>query len=169
MLVDQNCQLMGNTSVFTNYLTKTIRRLNSYMPNEHIDKIEQKMNWFQAVMRPCIQRLIKAVVGPKVFGLERCSGDELEATKAAVLNTICKRLEQMFTSEVKFLVSSNEPTVVDFVYYNEIIMALFLMKIKGFKRNFPKTERWITFMNEVSELNECADRLAEIIDNYELE
>ena len=160
---------MGNTSVFTNYLTKTIRKLNSYMPNEHAEKIELKMNWFQVVMRPCIQRLIKAVVGPKVFGLEHCSGEELEATKAAVLNTICKRLEQMFSAEVKFLVSANEPTVVDFVYYNEMIMALFLMKIKGFKRNFPNTERWITLMNEVGELSESADKLAEIIEHHELE
>ena len=75
----------------------------------------------------------------------------------------------MFSAEVKFLVSANEPTVVDFVYYNEMIMALFLMKIKGFKRNFPNTERWITLMNEVGELSESADKLAEIIEHHELE
>ena len=120
-------------------------------------------------MRPCVQRLIKVVVGPKIFGQEHCSGEELEATKIAVLSTICKRIEQMFSEEVKFLVSSNEPTVVDIVYYNEIVMALFLMKIKGFKRQFPQTERWITLMGDVSELSDASEKLADIIDSYELE
>lgn len=134
MVIDQDCQLMGSTSIFTNYLTQTKPRLSSYLPREHAAKIEMKMNWFQAVMRPCVARLIKVVVGPKAFGVERCSGDELEATKAAVLNQICKRIEQMFTENAQFLVASNEPTVVDLVYYNELVTALFLMHIKGFKR-----------------------------------
>ena len=115
-------------------------------------------------MRPCVQRLIKVVVGPKMFDQEHCSGEELEATKAAVLNTICKRMEQMFSEEVNFLISANEPTVVDIVYYNDIVTALFLMKIKGFKRQFPHTERWITLMGDVSELSDASEKLADIID-----
>ena len=114
-------------------------------------------------MRPCIQRLIKVVVGPKLFGLEHCSGEELEATKIAVLSTI-KRIELMFGDEIIFLVSANEPTVVDFVYYNEVVMALFLMKNKGFKRQFPHTARWITLMEEFNELSEASEKLADLID-----
>ena len=104
-----------------------------------------------------------------MFGLERCTGEELEMTKSAVLTTICKSIEQMFSEDIKFLVSANEPTVVDIVYYNDIVMALFLMKIKGFKRQFPYSERWITLMGDMSELSDSSDRLAEIIDKYELE
>ena len=77
---------MGNINIFVNYLATTKPRLSGYMPREHTAKIEERMNWFLAVMRPCIQRLIKVVVGPKAFGLEHSTGEELESTKAAFLN-----------------------------------------------------------------------------------
>ena len=65
--------------------------------------------------------------------------------------------------------AANEPTVIDIIYYNELVTALFLMRVKGFKRQFPHTERWITLMGEVGELSEGEEKLASIIEKYELE
>lgn len=53
----------------------------------------------------------------------------------------------MFTEKVQYLVAANEVTVIDIIYYNELVTALFLMRVKGFKRQYPLTERWISNMS----------------------
>lgn len=75
----------------------------------------------------------------------------------------------MLADKVQFLVAANEPTVIDIIYYNDLVTALFLMRVKGFKRQYPLTERWITLMGEVHELIDGQEKLAEIIEKYELE
>ena len=95
MVVDQECQLMGNPSIFVNYLTATKPKLQSYMPREHSARIEQYMNWYQSVLRPCTRQLIKVTLGPKTFGHEMYSGEEVEAAKNAFFDDILKRVNTM--------------------------------------------------------------------------
>ena len=120
---------MGHTSIFVHYLTATKPRLQGYMPREHQAKIDQYINWFLSVMRPATQRLIKVIVGPKAFGHELYSGDEVEAAKLAFLNDILKQVEQMFDSR-QYLILAFEPTVVDIIFCHEISTALMLTRIK---------------------------------------
>ena len=54
MIVDSDCKLIGNTSIFVNYLTLTKPKLQSYRPKEHSTKIVQHLNWFTSVLKPCI-------------------------------------------------------------------------------------------------------------------
>ena len=75
MIVDEDCKLVGNTSIFTDYLTSTKPKLASYRPKEHSNKIDQYQQWFTTVLRPCVNRLTKVLLGPKYFGQEFFSGD----------------------------------------------------------------------------------------------
>ena len=58
---------MGSPAIFTHYLTATKQKLSSFAPREHEAKIQQYMNWFMSILRPATQRLIKVLVGPKLF------------------------------------------------------------------------------------------------------
>ena len=68
MIVDNSTVLMGNTSIFINYLTLSKSKLHSYRPKEHSTLIDKHLNWFTTVLQPCVQRLTKVIVGPKAFG-----------------------------------------------------------------------------------------------------
>ena len=163
MIVDDGCQLIGNTSVFANYLTLTKPKLQSYRPKEHASKIEQHLNWFTTVLRPCIQRLIKVIVGPKAFGHSEFTGEQVEAAKQAFFSDILHRVNAMLENR-QFLISASEPTVVDIVFYNEISSGLMLTRIKGFKRMFPQVDAWVTNMGEIGELETHAEKMVELID-----
>ena len=95
MVVDQDCQLMGSINIFVNYLTATKQRLQSYNPLEYSGKMEQYMNWHLTVLKPCIARLVKVLVGPKAFGQEHYSGEEVEAAKEALFGDVLKRINAM--------------------------------------------------------------------------
>ena len=103
-------------------------------------------------MRPCVQQLIKVVVGPKAFGHELYSGEEVEAAKKAFMTEILDRVNTMLKSS-QYLVTAMEPTVVDIMFYNEISTALMLTRIKGFKRADPNVEPWLMAMGEIEELS----------------
>ena len=139
---------MGGINVFANYLTTTKPKLQAYAPREHAAKIEQHINWHLSVLRPCIQRLIRVTMGPKAFGHEDYTGEEIEAAKSALFEDILPRINSMLATQ-KFLISSNEPIVVDIIFYNEISTALMLTRVKGFKRSFPRIDAWITLMGEI--------------------
>ena len=126
------------------------------------------MNWYLSVLRPCIQRIIKVIVAPKAFGQEEFSGEEIEAAKSVLFDNILKRVDGMLGTQ-KFLIMSNEPTVIDIIFYNEISTALLLTRVKGFRRQFPRVESWITLMGEVNELNEMDEKLVAVIEKYSLE
>lgn len=154
---------MGSPDVFANYLVNTKPLLQPYMPKEHAAKIEQHMNWFLSVMRPCVQRLIKVIVGPKILGHEEYTGEEIEAAKNELFGDILKRVNSMLQDR-QFLIAKNEPTVVDIIFFNEISTALLLTVFKGMKRQYPNINSWIDVMYEIAELNDNEDKLAEAID-----
>lgn len=83
---------MGSPNVFANYLATTKPKLQSYMPKAHAAKIDQSMNWFLSVVRPCIARLIKVMVGPKAFGYDEPTGEEIEAAKEELFDDILARI-----------------------------------------------------------------------------
>ena len=168
MVLDQDCQLVGSVDIFVRYLVHTKPRLQSYMPREHAAKVDQYLNWHQTVLHPCVQRLIKVTVGPKAFGVEDFTGEEVEAAKNAFFQDILKRINEMLSTQ-KFLISSNEVTVVDIIFYNELSTALMLTRVKGFKRQFPNVGKWIELMNETPELNDMDEKLVEAIEKYGLE
>lgn len=64
------------------------------------------------------------------------------------------------------MISKNEPTIVDIVFFNEISTALLLTVFKGMKRQYPNINSWIDVMYEIAELNDNEDKLAEAIDQY---
>ena len=159
---------MGNINTFVNYLCAKKPRLQSYMPREHAQKSYQYLNWFQAVMRPCIQRLVKTILGPRAFGLDYEDGDEVEAIKSDFLENICNYVESMLKDR-KFLITKNEPTAIDIIFYNEISAAFILCRIKGLKRKYPLVTKWIDMMGDITELAHYDDKLVEMVENYELE
>ncbi len=67
------------------------------------------------------------------------------------------------------MISKNEPTVIDIIFYNELSTALLLTRFKGYKKKFPNFRQWITLMAEIAELQEQEEKLCTIIDNYNLE
>jgi len=168
MIVDQECQLMGNVNTFVYYLTATKQKLHSYMPREHETKIDQYLNWYLSVMKPSTQRLIKVIVGPKAFGHELYPGDEVEAAKLSFLNDILKRVELLFDNR-DYLITAIEPTVIDIIFYHEISTALMLTRIKNFKGQFPRLSTWIKNMGDIHELNEQEIKLVKVIEDYQLE
>mmetsp|Transcript_24190 Transcript_24190/g.32424 ORF Transcript_24190/g.32424 Transcript_24190/m.32424 type:complete len:103 (-) Transcript_24190:443-751(-) len=102
------------------------------------------MNWFMSVMRPATQRLTKVMIGPKLFGHELYSGEELEATKLAYLDVL-SRVDGLL-EKGNYLISSVEPTVVDIIFYNEVSIALLLTRLGDggqFKKNYPKVTAWV--------------------------
>ena len=125
MIVDDGCQLIGNTSIFTNYLTLTKPKLSSYRPKEHANKIDQYLTWFTTVLRPCVARLIKVLIGPKAFGQGDFNGDQIEAAKNAFFGDVLNRVNSMLEGR-QFLISKSEPTVIDIIFYNEISSGLAL-------------------------------------------
>lgn len=168
MLTDQDSQILGNISTFVNYLS-TKPKLQSYMPRAHSAKIEQYINWHLSVLRPCIQRMIKVIVGPKAFGHEEYSGDEIEAAKSAFCKDILGRIEGMLNNQM-FLISAQEPTAVDIIFYNEISTALMLTRIKWLEQRYPNIFEWITLMGTtIQELDAMDEILGEIVDKYILE
>lgn len=168
MIVDDGCQLIGNTSIFTNYLTLTKPKLASYRPKEHANKIEQHLTWFATVLRPCVARLIKVLIGPKAFGQGDFNGDQIEAAKNAFFGDVLSRVNSMLEGR-QFLISKSEPTVIDIIFYNEISSGLALTKIKGFKRQFPQVDEWVSCMGEISELEPHAEKMFEILESNGLE
>jgi len=107
-------------------------------------------------------------VGPKAFDHENYTGEEIEAAKSALFEDILPRVNIMLSKQ-KFLISSNEPTVVDIIFYNEISTAIMLTNPKGFKKTFPNIEVWLTLMGEIAELGEMDDILLHVIEKYKLE
>ena len=168
MIVDDGCQLIGNTSIFTNYLTQTKPKLASYRPKEHANKIDQYLHWFSAVLRPCVARLTKVLIGPKAFGQGDFDGDQIEAAKNAFFGDVLHKVNAMLEGR-QFLISKSEPTVVDIIYYNEISSGLALTKIKGFKRQFPQVDEWFSCMGEISELEPHIEKMFEIYESNVLE
>ena len=142
MIIDNDCVLMGKTNIFVNYLTTEKPKLQSYRPLEHAAKIDQYMSWFLTVMQPCVSNLIKVLIGPKAFCHDIYSGEDVEAAKEAFIGDICKRVEKMLENR-QFLIANNEPTVIDIIFYNEMSTSLMIMRIKGFKRMFPRIEQWV--------------------------
>jgi len=161
---------MGSPAIFAHYLTATKPKLHSYMPREHQAKIQQYMNWFLSVLRPATIRLTKVMIGPKLFGHEYYSGEEVEAAKLAFLEVL-KRLEGLM-DKGQYLISSVEPTVVDIIYYNEVSTALLLTRIgndRQFNKNYPQLTGWVTRMSGINELVNYEDSLGEIIDGHDLQ
>ena len=138
------------------------------MPKVHAAKIDQTMNWFLSVVRPCMARLIKALVGPKAFGFEEPTGEEIEAAKEEFFDDILVRINDQLANR-QFMIAKNEPTVVDIIFYNELSTALLLTRFKGYKKRFPNFRQWITLMAEIAELGEQEEKLCSILDTYNLE
>jgi len=113
--------------------------------------------------------LVKVIVGPKAFGQGDFTGEEVEAAKAAFFGDILKRFDQMLEGGGQFLISSTEATVVDIVFYNEISNGLMLMRVKGFKRMFPRVDTWVELMGDLPELADHGEKLADTIDEHNLE
>jgi len=120
-------------------------------------------------MRPATLRLTKAMVGPKLFGHDLCSGEELESAKLAFLDVLT-RVEGIMNNG-NYLISKVEPTVVDIIFYNEVSIALLLTRFgdSQFKKNYPKVTSWVQRMGGIAELVSYEDNLAEIIDGHELQ
>ena len=72
-------------------------------------------------------------IGPKAFGHELYSGEEVESAKNDFFDNVCHQVESMLEKR-KFLIANNEVTVIDIIFYNEIATAMLIMRIKGFKR-----------------------------------
>ena len=119
-------------------------------------------------MQPCVSNLIKVLIGPKAFCHDIYSGEDVEAAKEAFLGDICKRVEKMLENR-QFLIANNEPTVIDIIFYNEMSTSLMIMRIKGFKRMFPRIEQWVTLMGEIPELNSSEEQLVGVLEKYQLE
>ena len=149
MIIDDNCMVKGSPEIFVNYLCATQKRLNSYLPQEHRSKIDQHMNLFATAFRPRVQRLIKVLVGPQAFGVNQFTGEEVENAKTSFLEDVLQRLNTLLEGKRQFLISANEATAVDILYYNELSIALFLLRLKGFKKNYPNVNAWIKIMSEI--------------------
>ena len=100
-------------------------------------------------MQPCIKRLNRVMLGPKVFGHGQYSGEEVEAAKTAFYDDILRRINKMLAGQQRYLIARNEPTAVDIIFYNEVSTALMMSRIKGFKREYPHIDKWIGLMGEI--------------------
>ena len=69
----------------------------------------------------------------------------------------------------QFLIANNEPTVIDIIFYSEISTALYLLRLKGFQKRYPRVQAWIKLMSEVEGLLALDEKLVEMIEKYELE
>ena len=72
----------------------------------------------------------------------------------------------MLEGKRQFLISANEATAVDILYYNELSIALFLLRLKGFKKNYPHVNAWIKLMSEIEELMFYEEKMAECVEKY---
>lgn len=67
VVVDGNFKVLGSTLVFLNYLANAKPKLQKLFPSEIKSEIQAHLNWFAAVLRPCVKRLTSMLVGPKAF------------------------------------------------------------------------------------------------------
>ena len=69
-----------------------------------------------------------------------------------------------------FLVTAQEATAVDIIFYNEISTALMLTRIRWLEQRYPKIFEWLTLMGStIAELDAMDEILGEIVDKYILE
>ena len=108
------------------------------------------------------------MVGPKAFGHDFYSGEEVENAKAAFLDQTVTQINKMLEKR-QFLIANNEPTVIDIIFYSEISTALYLLRLKGFQKRYPRVQAWIKLMSEVEGLLALDEKLVEMIEKYELE
>ena len=69
------------------------------------------------------------LIGPKAFGEPHRSAEEIDEAKTYFNETILKQLDEMLASKT-FFCSAQDFTVVDIVFYNEILTVLVLTHYK---------------------------------------
>ena len=159
--------ILGGYLVFMNYLLNHHKAIREKLyPEEEKLQIDKILLWFQSIMRPCSQKLIRMAVGPQAFGEKPYSQDDIKASHEEFFNTIVAMLEKKL-ERYEFL-CGEEYTVVDLQLYNEINTVLILHKKKIGGREFPNVFDWYNKMSKIPEIMESDKVFNEVVIKYNL-
>lgn len=77
--------------------------------------------WYQSILRPCAQQIIRHTLGTKVFVEISYTEEEKSQRKSELINFIFKALDkQLIDKGRKFIVSNDDICFVDIHLYTEI-------------------------------------------------
>ncbi len=117
-------------------------------------------------MKVTTGRIIKMIIGPKIHGDVPPKPEDLEKDMNEFTVRILPRLESQL-KEHSFIVS-NELTVVDLVYYNEIRTIVQLTGREINESKFPSLPLWYEKISKMPEVAETDKMLDQIINQFNL-
>ena len=85
------------------------------------------LTWFESVMRPKTQTLIKMAIAPKCFGDKQDYTEIKQAAWEEFAENIIPLLEKQMVKH-DFLCAADECSTVDLLVYNELLNVLTLYK-----------------------------------------
>ena len=124
------------------------------MPQSNSIKVNQLMQWYLCVVRPCTRHLVKLTM-ERGSGSGTASSSLVERALTAFTSNVCPRLEQMMTrmpgsGRVQLIDdAAAKLTVLDIVLYNELKTVLELCSLEGsnFADQFPKIDLWLKYVS----------------------
>jgi len=125
-LVHGNTSVIGGYSTFLTYLASTFPALGRALyPANAQAEIDAHLLWYQCILSPATQKLVRTVVGPKAFGEKQCSTADSESITDEIWEIILVKLEQNLEEKGRnFFCSDDQITIVDIQYYNDIMQIL---------------------------------------------
>tara|TARA_B110000285_G_C14969241_1_gene535694 strand:- start:470 stop:700 length:231 start_codon:yes stop_codon:yes gene_type:complete len=73
-LVDGQTTVVGGYSTFLTYLASTLPALGKALyPSNAQAEIDAHLLWYQCILSPATQKMVRTIVGPKAFGEKACS------------------------------------------------------------------------------------------------
>ena len=125
-VIEESNVVMGSTIIFLKYFANSKPKVGAYYPEEKQEEIEQYMNWFAAVLRPCVGRITQSIIAQKTTDYSG-DDDELQADKNEFFTVVLPRLNEML-EESTYLCSDEAFTIVDIAFYNEITPVFLLSR-----------------------------------------
>lgn len=168
-LTESDFLVLGGYQVFVQYLASNHKKIKErFYPQESTSAIEQHLGWFMSLLRLCTGRIIKQITSAKTG--ERAMDNEaqqrdLKELYDRLLPTIDKQLAK---SDQPYICGDNI-TVVDLMYYNELVTILMLTKTELTESKYPKLAVWFNQrMRSVPELVKLDKQLMVVITKYQL-
>jgi len=89
-----NQYVLGGFSIYINYLCNHQQRIKENIyPEEYKKEIDNRILWFQSLVRVNTGRIIKMIISPKVFGDQSPKPDDLEKDINELMTRILPKID----------------------------------------------------------------------------
>jgi glutathione S-transferase len=158
--------VIGGYQVFINYLKNNNSKVRDRLfPEEYRDGIDKHLNWFMSILRVCTARIIRNKVGPLCFGERKVPMEQEQKESDEFFKRIVPQLNKMLIGSIFFC--ADEMTAVDILIYNEVATVL---KLTGgsIATEHEGLLKWLSRMQDNTDIRGADFKLEQVIDNYKL-